>query len=252
VLEAPDVVRGIHRAYADAGVDALTATTFRTQRHVLSKLGLEARAADLTAAAVRLARAGAEEAERVVDVLGSAPPLEDCYQPDLTPPEALLRREHARHAANLARAGVDAVWAETHPTMREAVAAVGAAREVGLPVGVCFVCDASGRLLSGEPLAEAVEAVSVFRPFAVGVNCLPVDAVAACLRVARPQDAPPWAVLANLGAPRADGGRSHDREPASFAADAYAWTRQGVRLVGGCCGTRPEHLAALVARLRAG
>ena len=79
----------------------------------------------------------------------------------------------------------------------------------------------------------------------MGVNCLPPRRVAACLPLLADAGLP-FAVWANLGAPAADGGaRSDDCTPDELAAEASAWMRSGARLVGGCCGTRPEHVRAL-------
>jgi S-methylmethionine-dependent homocysteine/selenocysteine methylase len=141
------------------------------------------------------------------------------------------------------RAGVDAILVETMNTLREGVAAARAAREAGADLLVSFVCDREARLLSGEPLGEAIDAVLELAPAAVGVNCLPPAAVAACLprleRAGRP-----FLVYANLAAPAAA------TTPAAFARAALRWAAAGAACIGGCCGTTPAHLRALVDRLR--
>ncbi len=242
LLSSPDLVREIHADYARAGCDLLTAATFRTQGRVLAQVGLGGRAASLTTLAVRLAR----EAGPDRTVLGSAPPLEDCYHPERVPADDALAREHEEHAGHLATAGADGILAETHNTAREARAAARAAGAVGLPVWVSFVCDGSGRLLSGEPLEAGLEAVAGEAPLGVGVNCLPADAVDACLPVLEASGLP-FLVSANLGAPveGAPSGRSDPLGPDELAARARGWIEAGAEIVGGCCGTRPEHLAAL-------
>jgi S-methylmethionine-dependent homocysteine/selenocysteine methylase len=249
LLEAPEEVGRIHAAYVEAGADLITANTFRTQRRSLGRVGLAKEAGALTGRAVALARGVARGRE--VAVLGSAPPLEDCFRPDLVPRRADLEREHGEHAEHLARAGVDAVLVETMNTVREARIALAAARAAGLPALVSFVCWEGARLLSGEPLAEALEAVEAAAPLAVGVNCLPPSNVAACLPALTGRSRPAC-VYANLGAPGddPDAPRSEHCEPEEFAARALGWVEAGVRLVGGCCGTGPEHLAALHRALR--
>jgi S-methylmethionine-dependent homocysteine/selenocysteine methylase len=134
--------------------------------------------------------------------------------------------------------------------VREAVVALAAARETGLPVLVSFVCGSEARLLSGELLAQALCAVAPLEPDAVGVNCLPPSAVGACL----PELAAagmPFAVYANLGAPDPDGGftTSEHTTPTAFADLADGWRQAGAAIVGGCCGTRPAHVRALRASL---
>lgn len=241
LLEAPDVVREIHADYLRAGVELLTAATFRTHARSLAAAGLEARAGELSALAVRLAREAADAVRPGAWVLGSAAPLEDCYRPECVPDETTLAREHAAQARQLVRAGVDAILAETLNTQREGVAAARAAREAGADLAVSFVCDDAARLLSGEPLAEALEAVAVFAPVLVGVNCLAPSAIAACLPVLRATRRP-FFVAPNLLPPAA-------LAPGAFAAAAMGWLAAGAAGVGGCCGSRPEHLRALADRI---
>ena len=252
LLEAPDLVREVHVDYLRAGVDAVTAATFRTHARSLAAAGLETRAAELCELAVRLAREAGERAGRDALVLGSAAPLEDCYHPERVPDGDALAREHAAHARHLVRAGADAILAETINTLREGVAAARAARDAGAELLVSFVCDREARLLSGEPLGEALDAVAPYAPAAVGVNCLPPDAVDPCLAVLR-RAGTPFLVYANLGAPGAPhDARESDTAPAAFAGAALRWVSAGAVCVGGCCGTTPAHLRALVERLRRG
>ena len=248
LLAAPDAVATIHRDYVAAGADALTANTFRTHRRSLAREGHGARAAELTRRAIALAREAARAAGREVFVLGSQAPLEDCYRPDLVPPDAVLEREHAEQAEALAAAEVDAILVETMNAAREAGAAAAAARAAGVPFLASFACGAGARLLSGEPLEEGLEAVLRWDPIAVGVNCLPPDAVEACLPLLAATERP-FLVYPNLGAPDAAGGFSADARfaPERFGALARAWLGAGAAAVGGCCGTRPSHVRALVA-----
>jgi S-methylmethionine-dependent homocysteine/selenocysteine methylase len=236
VIDFPETVLAIHRAYLAAGAEALTANTFRTQRRTLDRAGLGHRAGELTARAVGLAREAAAESGSLV--LGSAPPLEDCFRPELVPDDASLAREHEAHARHLVEGGADAVLVETMNTIREAVAAVRAARECGSPVLASFVARSRARLLSGEPLDEAIDAVAELGPLAVGVNCLPLAAVPACLPVLR-RSVLPFIVYANLIGPGAE------RTPQEYARAAAGWIEAGARVVGGCCGTRPDHIRAL-------
>jgi len=247
LVNDPETVRRIHTDYVAAGADLLTANTFRTQRRTLARGGLGERAAELTATAVSLARNAAGDRAAV---LGSAPPLEDCFSPERVPDDDALGREHAEHARNLAEAGADGVLAETMNTVREAVAAARAARDAGLPVLVSFTCWTGARLLSREPLEEAIEAVRDSRPAAVLVNCLPPANVAACLRVLAACGMP-FGVYPNLGTPvdSPDGdavfAHNDDHTPAELALRARDWIATGARVIGGCCGTTPDHVAAL-------
>jgi S-methylmethionine-dependent homocysteine/selenocysteine methylase len=269
LLDAPAVVRRIARDYAEAGADILTANTFRTQRRTLERAGLADRARDLTVQAVELARQGAAEARpdesgRLCLVAGSAPPLEDCYHPERVPDDAALAAEHREHAENLAAAGVDLILVETMGCIREACAALDAARAVERPVFASFICapdvggpDISGpdfrgpeaALLSGESLRAAIDAVSTFEPSAILVNCVPPSRLLGCLPVLA-EAGTAFGVYPNLGSPTPGGGRSEDRSPSSFATLGETWLAAGARVVGGCCGTTPDHIRALADRLR--
>ncbi|MBW2314509.1 MAG: homocysteine S-methyltransferase family protein [Deltaproteobacteria bacterium] len=246
LCDDPALVAQIHRDYVTAGAEVVVANTFRTQARALAHGGLADRAAELTHDAAWLARDATARAPGPCWVAGSAPTLEDCYRPDLVPDEASLAREHGEHAANLAAAGVDVVFAETLNTVREARAALRAAHEAGLPAIASFVCDGSARLLSGEPLAAAVEAAAGEGAIGVGVNCLPARAARACLPTLTASGLP-FLVYANLGEPTEDGAfRSSDElSPDAFAREAGAWLEAGAHAVGGCCGTTPGHLAAI-------
>jgi len=146
LLDDPAMILRIHRDYVAAGAEILTANTFRTQARTLARGNLGERAAELTQIAIELARSAIGHAGFVA---GSMPTLEDCWQPGLVPDDVALAREHPEHAANLARAGADLLLIETMNSVREACAAVRAAKATGLPVWVSFACDDAARLLSG-------------------------------------------------------------------------------------------------------
>jgi len=246
----PELVGAIHADYVAAGAELLTANSFRTQRRTLARAGLGERTEELTTLAVELARRAASRAAHAVAVLGSAPPLEDCFRPDLVPDDAALDREHAEHAAHLAAAGVDAVLVETMNSIREARAALRAARAAGLPALLGFVCWDGPRLLSGEALSEALAAVHELEPALVAVNCLPPSNVAACLPVLAASGLP-FGVYPNLGPPQGtEGRRAEQASPDELAGRADAWLAAGARLVGGCCGTTPAHVARLAQAMR--
>jgi S-methylmethionine-dependent homocysteine/selenocysteine methylase len=248
LIDAPAVVAAVHRDFADAGAEVITANTFRTQTRTLAHGGLADRARDLTAQAVALARGAAGDR---CWVAGSIAPLEDCWHPERTPDATALDRDHAEHATNLRDAGADLLLVETMITVREAVAATRAATATRLPVWVSFACDDRARLLSGEPLADAVAAVAAFAPALVGVNCLPPPHVDPALDVLAASGLR-FAVYANLGAPTPDGARTHDASPSAYAAAARRWIDAGASAVGGCCGTTPAHVRALAALLEIG
>ncbi len=248
LMEQPDLVRAIHEDYARAGADILTANTFRTTARTLAHADRDpAHAADLTGLAVRLAREAAVASQRDILVAGSIAPLEDCYSPWLSPPDDVAYEEHLAHARNLAAAGVDFLMIETMPVIHEAVAAVRAARTTGLPVTASFVLGSDGRLLSGETLASAVQSVAPLGICAVLVNCSPPGTITEALQSLRKLTDLPIGGYANLGTvDDTVGWKADERISGSvYAAAAESWLQAGAQIIGGCCGTRPEHIAAL-------
>jgi len=257
ITRAPDVLAAIHEEHARAGADVITANTFRTQRRALSRIGQARRAREWTFEAVRIAREAAARVteelggDRRIRVAGSIAPLEDSYSPELAPDEATARREHHEHAGHLAEAGVDVLLVETMTTIAEASAATAAAASTGLETWSSVTTDRSGaRLLSGEPLEGWVEAVARFRPAALLVNCIAPgtarSAVTLLAPLAHQVGALPGA-YANLGSsePIPDGGFDIALQPDAYAEAAKGLLDAGARILGGCCGTTPEHTRAL-------
>ncbi|HET7090921.1 MAG TPA: homocysteine S-methyltransferase family protein [Anaerolineae bacterium] len=266
-----DVLRRIHGDYIRAGAHIVTANTFRTHRRSLAKGGHGIRARELTHLAVQLVRQAVEQVPTChrVFVAGSIAPLEDCYSPQLVPPDGELRTEHAEMARHLAEAGVDVMLVETMNTIREARIAVEAARSAGLPVMVSFVCAgatplggarAAGepvrpgdepRLLSGERLSDAVRAVEPLEPAAIMVNCAPVALIEGLLRALRAATLRPIGAYGNVGHvdERVGWTLTHAITPGQYAAAARGWRALGASVIGGCCGTTPEHIAALAQAL---
>jgi len=248
LADAPDLVRAIHREEVAAGAEVVTANTFRTHRRTLAKGGLAERSRELTALAVRLAREASAAAGRDVFVAGSVAPLEDCYRPDLVPEDSALEREHDEQAESLAAAGVDLLLRETHNTVRELIAAARAARTTGLPFAASMVTDGNGRLLSGEAIEDAVRELEPLDPDVLSINCVPAGKLGADLgRLSAAAPGVPLAAYGNLGLPADDRGWAFTGElsPEAYAELARGWLALGARIVGGCCGTRPAHTAAL-------
>lgn len=241
IESSPRVLGQIHADYAAAGAEIVTANTFRTHERNLRAAGIHGRAANWTRRAVAIAREAAPQAW----IAGSQAPLEDCYSPHLTPDDDALRKEHQHMADHLAAAGVDLILIETQPTIREALAAARAAASTGLPFMVSFVCGGDGRLLSGESLPAATEAVLAFHPCALLVNCAPARIIEHLLRELRSACGElPIGGYANVGeADPIQGWRNADADdPVRYAAYASTWLAGGARLIGGCCGTTPEHV----------
>jgi S-methylmethionine-dependent homocysteine/selenocysteine methylase len=249
VLERPDLVLAVHRENVAAGADVLTAGTFRTQPGLLGPA-----APDAARRAVALAREAASGRPGVL-VAGSVAPVADCWRTDLVPRGEDLARLHALHAAALEEAGADLLLLETFGTAREWLAAARAAAATGLPVVASATTREDGALLSGEPLGAAAQELLALPspPVAVGVNCVPARRLAASLALlAAAAPGVPLAAYGNSGLPldEASGSFAEPIGPEEYAGAALSWVALGARLVGGCCGTRAGHVAALAVRLR--
>jgi len=243
IREHAETLWHIHRDYVDAGADIVTANTFRTHARNLVSLGEAEAARELTQRAVDIAR---EAAGDEILIAGSIAPLEDCYSPALTPHDDALLREHTEMAENLAASGVDLILIETQMTIREAVIAARAAAGSGLPFGISFVCNAAGKLLSGESLLDAAYRVAPWNPALFLVNCVPVEEVLQDLApVLNEGPACVPGAYANTGRLLANGSweRTEGNLPAVYAEYARAWIRAGIRVIGGCCGTTPDHIS---------
>ncbi|MGC8916766.1 MAG: homocysteine S-methyltransferase family protein [Thermoanaerobaculum sp.] len=251
LVHDPHVVLQVHRDYVSAGCDVLTANTFRVAPYALRRVGNYPPPEALAATAVSLAREAAADSDRSVFVVASMTTLEDCYRPDLVPDDATLAREHRRTAEILAAASPDGLLLETFNTIREARIACEQAVETGLPVVVSFTCQKGGRVLSGENAADAARAVSLPGVVAVGVNCTRLaDLMPALVQMVTATSLPLVAYANNgwydeqsphLAAPKV--------EPERYARCLLGCVAAGARLVGGCCGTTPEDIAALRAAL---
>lgn len=254
LIERPDLVRAIHRDNLASGADIITTNTFRSTARTLRKAGLEEAAADeLDRLAVELALAARDEAGRNDALIaGSIAPLDECYDPTFETAADVALVEHVAQARNLAQSGVDFLMIETMPTIREAVLTAQAAVQTGLPVTVGFVCKpgdngGTARLMSGESLADAVAALEPLTVAMVFANCAAPDVISSALRQLRDLTDIPLGGYANVGSVDNEVGWN----PAgALRGDAYAeaaaeWLELGARVIGGCCGTHPEHTRAL-------
>jgi homocysteine S-methyltransferase len=276
LIQAPDVVRAIHIDYIRAGANIVTTNTFRTHRRNLAAAGIADRARELTHLAVRLAREAVQQTIPPTNyptnppafVAGSMSPLEDCYSPRLVPPDDQLRVEHGEMARDLADAGCDLLLVETMNTIREAVIATEAAQLTGLPVCVSFVVGPGGRppyeadsaqadeqmlLLSGESITDAVNAVQALEPDAILINCVPVHLIDTAFDTLRAASRIPFGLYANVGHAddRVGWVLTDDVRPDAYARRARCWRELGASIIGGCCGTSPDHITALARTLRA-
>ena len=247
------ILQQIHEDYLRASADIITTNTFRTHRRVLAPSGNAHRALELTRRAVDTARAAIANvpSDKPRFVAGSISTLEDCYRPDLVPSDEELRAEHSERIHHLVECGVDLILIETINTIREAFIIAKLATITGTPVIVSFVCDRDGKLLSGETLTEAASQLLPLGICAIGVNCGPTPNLArplAELQLACGKDFPLIA-YGNIGYADDEVGwvNTDSENPKAYCEHASHWP---VKIVGGCCGTTPEHITELKSALK--
>lgn len=266
-------VRQLHGEYLAAGADVIRTNTFqlnprvylnvfRNREHMrhIGAPGLEGLVPRLLRTSVQLARQARASAglEGKIAIAGVLSPLEHCFRPDLAPPPDVARREHEELAGVFAEEKVDLLLLESMNAIAEARAALEAARAVGLPVWVSFVLGPEGELLSREPLEKAVAEAERGGAEAVLVNCAPPEDILPALERMRQFSKLPFGGFAHVGRFSPPSWKfdffpqfiETESWPADrYAAEAWRWREAGATILGGCCGTRPEHIAALRAQL---
>jgi len=259
-LTRPDVVRSIHDAYLEAGVDCVTTNTFGANLGNLGEYGLQARIAELSEAGARIARAAADAAataRRPRWVLGSVGP--GTKLPTLGHVRfADLRDAYQRNVAGLLRGGVDAIVVETCQDLLQAKAAVIGARRAmaadgsDVPLIAHVTIETTGSMLLGTEIGAALTALEPLGISLIGLNCATGPGeMSEHLRYLAGHAAVPVSCMPNAGLPVLTGDGAHYPLTPGQLADAHeTFTAEfGLALVGGCCGTTPEHLAVLVDRV---
>ena len=255
LLSAPEVVAEVHADYVRAGARLITANTFRTDRFSLAKADLAHRARELNELALSLARraVAAVKPARPLFIAASVAPLADCYEPEAAPDDETLQAEHGLRVGDLVAAGFSLALVETMNSIREARAALGACKAHKLPALVSFVCGSGGRLLSGESIHDAAEAVEDLDPLALLINCCAPKHATAALRALLTSTTRPTGVYANgYGKPHPDQGWIFQglTRRRSYIKEARRWLDLGARLIGGCCGTDPQTIRSLATSSR--
>jgi homocysteine S-methyltransferase len=249
-VEHPAVAMQIHRDYVAAGCELITTNTFRTSYYAMERAGRKGDWQRWNRQAVILAR-------RAVGtrafVLGSITTLEDCYRPEIVPALHKLRHYHERQADLLASLDIDGFLLETLNTLRELDSAYSAARRHDLPVLTSVVLKDGASLYDGTPLRDYAGWAIQARPDVVMVNCAAPAVLDTALRYLRDRIGLPLGAYANVGKPDGEMGFefTHACSPEQYARWAVRWIDQGIRIIGGCCGTTPEYLKA-IGNVRAG
>ena len=251
VLQHPEVLLELQRAYVSAGAEVLLAPTFGANAVRLEEHGLPGKVEEYNLRLVELSR---QAAGGKVLVAGDLAPTGKFIEPFGEYTFEKLVDVYTEQAAALEKAGVDLFLAETTMTMPEARAAVLAIRSVSeRPVLVSFTCDENGRTLSGTDVLAALIVMQGMGVSAFGLNCSSgPDRMLEQIRRLSPYARVPLLAKPNAGLPEMVDGRAvYHCPPEEFASYTRALAEAGVRVFGGCCGTTPAHIAALKAAVDA-
>ncbi len=249
----PDVVRAMAEAYFAAGSDLVVTNSFGGNRFRLERSGLGDRVVDVNRTAAELARSGAPGGGFV---LGSVGPTGELLEPLGTQTPDTFHDAYAEQAEALARGGVDGFCVETMMAVEEAVLAVGAAKEsTGLPVLATMTfeqgpCGLASQM--GVTVAVAVEQLVEAGADVVGANCgNGAQPVIQAVREMRPLTDRPIMAQPNAGVPvLRDGGTVYVETPEGMATSSRDLVAEGAAIVGGCCGTGPDHISAIARAVR--
>jgi methionine synthase I (cobalamin-dependent) len=248
--EHPERVRSLHRRFIEAGADIILTNTFGGNRHRLKLHNAQDRVREINMAAARNARAEADAAVRPVYVGGSMGPTGEIFEPigALSFDEGVAA--FAEQARALAEGGVDVLWIETMSSEEELRAAVDGAARAGLPIVTTMSFDTNGRTMMGITPAQfgSLAASLPAQPAAIGANCGvgASELIATVLGITAARPDANVVAKGNCGIPQyVDGHIHYTGTPELMAEYARLALDAGAKIIGGCCGTSPAHLASM-------
>jgi 5-methyltetrahydrofolate--homocysteine methyltransferase len=249
-VDHPERVQTLHQAFVDAGADIILTNTFGGNRHRLQLHGAEGRVFELNRRAAELARAVADAVDRPVVVAGSVGPTGELFVPLGALTDDVAIASFTEQIEGLVAGGADVAWIETMSAPEEIRAAASAAIAVGVPYTATGSFDTAGRTMMGVHPADfgAVFDGLEIPPLAFGANCGvgASDILVTLLTMARVNGRHRLISKANCGVPEFHGADIvYSGTPALMGDYANLAVDAGASIVGGCCGTSPEHLGAM-------
>ena len=246
-VEQPEKIRQLHQSFVDAGSDLILTNSFGGTGFRLKLHQSETRVYELNKAAAMLARGIADNAGRRVIVAGSIGPTGELFAP-----LGALDRDSAiaaftEQAEALADGGADVLWIETMSALEEVEAATAAAKTTGLPVMATMTFDTAGCSMMGILPADYAQFAVEHGLHGYGANCGigPAELMDAVLGIKK-DNAPFLIAKGNCGIPFYQDGAIHYHGTPELMAEYAVLARDaGVKIIGGCCGTSPEHVAAM-------
>ncbi|RQV98411.1 bifunctional homocysteine S-methyltransferase/methylenetetrahydrofolate reductase [bacterium] len=249
-LSAPHQIETLHRAYVKAGAQIIETNTFGSNTLRLAEHGFERQSREISRAGAILARSAAGEQRYVAGCIG---PLNQVLEPIGRVTLDQAREAFSYQIAGLLEGGVDVFFIETMSSLVEIREAILAIRDqCDLPIVASMTFTEDGKTIIGDKPSEVLRALTEYGADVVGANCSvgPQAMMEVIERMARTSDIPLCA-QPNAGLPRVVGGRYiYLASPQYFAESALKFIGNGVSIVGGCCGTTPEHIQAIAEAVR--
>jgi homocysteine S-methyltransferase len=261
VEEAPDVLRAIHEDYFRLGVDVVTANSYNTNRGQLARVGLAHKMEEYSRRAVEIAREARDRLASQAAVAGSIAPttrFPTGWDPARVAPVDSLRREWGDQVAVLADAKADLILIESMSAVFQLIPAVQVSHATGLPVWLGIHATTGGTMSSGESMDELVRALDRegLAVDAVLLMCSTPAGITATLPQLRAAFRGAIGAYANVGYRRGPVPAQYpdsqyhvidvgENTPARYAEHGRAWRDLGAQIIGGCCATTPDHIAAL-------
>ena len=247
-LKNPQLLLDIHKDYIKSGANYITANTFRTTKRAYKKIGLsDSKANEMSAksmqAAIKIAK---KAANKSIKVLGSIAPLEDCYSPKIFPGFKIAKNEFSVIAKNLKNGGVDGYIIETMNSIQETLACLEATKYYELPIWISFNLLNSNHIKSGETLENAINSITEFNVDYILLNCNPLERTKKALNIISNKSSN-WGIYPNLGIgePSPNGIINQYNSDDKFVTLCKEAINLGATVIGGCCGTSPQHIKLL-------
>lgn len=248
VLDAPEKILALHQSFVDAGSDIILTCTFGGTRIRMRDSKYANQVSEVNCRAVALARQTAATREGIL-VAGSMGPTGGLMEPFGELTHDMVANAYAEQAAALTEGGVDLLLLETFFALEEATAAIQGVKRVSqLPLVVSFSYDQGTRTMMGLRPSQVAAAIAPLGIAALGANCgKDLESMEKNVQelVAQKTGLPLW-IKPNAGLPRMDGDRSvYDLPPEQMGQSVKRFVELGARIVGGCCGNSPAHVAAI-------
>lgn len=250
-LTNPALIRSVHDAYIQAGAHLIETNTFRVNREVLTRYGLEQKVKDINRAAVKVAQEAVEAAGESAFILGS---MGSIFAARVrTEPLSAYRPQYEEQAVALLEAGVDGIMLETFEDLEELLLTLELMRTLtDRPILAHVATPQVGRTRDGYTVSRAFELLQQAGAEVIGLNCrLGPAEMLRTLEHAQVPEAACLSIFPNAGRfGLVEGTLSFKSSPEYFAEYALRLRNQGVRVIGGCCGTTPEHIRAIAEALK--